>query len=98
MQHQKPRHHDRAPGIKIPKLTSVARVGAEIGKLYRLMRREELNTPDGKRMVETLLALKACLEVSEIEARLQRIEESVHGKKPPVKLLSFPDPKPDRAE
>jgi hypothetical protein len=81
----------RKRSVRIPRLNSVARVGLEIGKLYRLMRQEELNTPDGMRMVQTLLGLKACLETSEIETRLKAIEEAVNGKKPPVKLLSFPN-------
>jgi hypothetical protein len=88
----------RKRSVRIPRLNSVARVGAEIGKLYRLMRHEELNTPDGMRMVQTLLGLKACLETCEIETRLKAIEEAVNGRKPPVKLLSFPDAKPDRSE
>jgi hypothetical protein len=81
----------RKRSVRIPRLNSVARVGAEIGKLYRLMRQEELNTPDGMRMVQALLGLKACLETSELETRLKAIEEAVIGKKPPVKLLSFPN-------
>jgi hypothetical protein len=88
----------RKKSVRIPRLNSVARVGAEIGKLYRLMRHEELNTPDGKRMVESLLALKACLETSEIETRLKAIEEAVIGKRPAAQLLSFPNPKPERSE
>jgi hypothetical protein len=66
----------RLRGPKIPRLTSVARIGAEIGKLYRLMRREELNTSDGKRMAEVLLAMKSCLETAEIEAKIAELERA----------------------
>jgi hypothetical protein len=81
----------RKRSVRIPRLNSVARVGAEIGKLYRLMRHKELSTPDGMRMVQALLGLKACLETSEIETRLKAIEEAVIGKKPAAQLLSFPN-------
>ena len=67
----------RERGPKIPRLTSVARCGAEIGKLYRLMRRGELNTADGKRMCDCLLALKLCLETTEIEAKIAALEAAV---------------------
>jgi hypothetical protein len=59
---------------KICRLTSVARCGVEIGKLYRLMRCGELATVDGMRMAQTLLALKACLETTELERRLSELE------------------------
>jgi hypothetical protein len=62
---------------KIARLTSVSRCGVEIGKLYRLMRCGELNTSDGMRMVQSLLGLKACLETSEIEARIKALEETI---------------------
>ena len=71
--HRKPRPR----GPKIAKLTSVARVGVEIGKLYRLMRRGELDTIEGLRMTQCLLRLKACLEQSEVERRLDEIEACV---------------------
>jgi hypothetical protein len=72
----------RIRGPKIPRRTSVARCGVEIGKLYRLMRRGELSTSDGLRMVNALLGLKACLESSEIEKRLELIEIAVAHREP----------------
>ena len=47
---------------RIGRLTSTARVGCEIGRLYRAMRCGELSTTDGYRMLQTLIALKSCLE------------------------------------
>jgi len=41
--------------------------GVEIGKLYRLMRRGDLDTIEGVRMTQVLLGLKQCLEYSNIE-------------------------------
>jgi hypothetical protein len=75
---------------KICRLTSVARCGVEIGKLYRLMRYGEITTSDGKRMVESLLAMKSCLEVSDLETRLKAIEAAIIGKQPSAQLLTFP--------
>jgi hypothetical protein len=74
---EKPERPVRIRGPKIPRLTSVARIGAEIGKLYRLMRRDELNTADGKRMAEVLTMMKACLETSEIERKIAELEAAV---------------------
>jgi hypothetical protein len=67
----------RLRGPKIAKLTSVARCGIEIGKLYRLMRRGELDTLEGLRMCQVLLGVKACLEQAEVENRLDAIEAAV---------------------
>jgi hypothetical protein len=67
----------RPRGPRIARLTSVARCGVEIGKLYRLMRRGELETIEGLRMTHALLGLKACLEQSEVERRLDAIEQHV---------------------
>jgi hypothetical protein len=67
----------RPRGPRIPHLTSVARCGVEIGKLYRLMRRGGLDTLEGLRMCQCSLGLKAGLEQSEVEKRLDEIEAFV---------------------
>ena len=67
----------RTRGPQIGRLTSVARCGVEIGKLYRLMRRGELNTIEGVRMTQVLLGLKACLEYSNIEQRILELEAAL---------------------
>jgi hypothetical protein len=41
------------------------------------MRRGELETIEGLRMTHVLLGLKACLEQSEVERRLDAIEQHV---------------------
>jgi hypothetical protein len=64
----------RVRGPKIGRLTSVAMCGVEIGKLYRLMRRGELDTIEGVRMTQVLLGVKACLEYSNIEQRIAELE------------------------
>lgn len=67
----------RLRGPKIARLTSVARCGIEIGKLYRLMRRGELDTIEGVRMTQVLLGVKACLEYSNIEQRILELETAL---------------------
>jgi hypothetical protein len=67
----------RLRGPKIAKLSSVARCGAEIGTLYRLVRRGDLDTIEGLRMTQMLLGLKACLETAEFEERIAAIEAAV---------------------
>ena len=64
----------RTRGPKIGKLTSVAMCGVEIGRLYRQMRRGELDTIEGVRMTQVLLGVKACLEYSNIKARILELE------------------------
>jgi len=67
----------RRRGPRIPRLTSVARVGHEIGRIYRAMRCEKIPTADGKRIADVLLAMKACLESTEIERRLELLEQAI---------------------
>ena len=47
-------------------------VGVEIGRLYRLARRGEIETIEAYRLAQVLQVLKACLETTEIEQRLAR--------------------------
>ena len=67
----------RTRGPKIGKLTSVAMCGVEIGRLYRQMRRGELDTIEGVRMTQVLLGMKACLEYSNIEQRILELEAAL---------------------
>ena len=64
----KPRVKKRGP--RIGRLTSVGMVGIEIGRLYRLARRKEIETIEAYR-------LEACLETTEIEQRLADIERAI---------------------
>jgi hypothetical protein len=49
-------------------------VGIEIGRIYRKVRRNEIKSADGMRMVQMLLGLKFCLETSEIEKQIAEIK------------------------
>jgi len=52
-------------------------VGIEIGRLYRLARRKEIETIEAYRLAQVLQVLKAYLETTEIEQRLAEIEAAV---------------------
>ena len=49
-------------------------VGIEIGRICRKVRRNEIKSADGMRMVQMLLDLKSCLETSEIEKQIAEIK------------------------
>ena len=64
-------------GPRIGRLTCVGMVGIEIGRLYRLARRKEIETIEAYRLAQVLQVLKACLETTEIEQRLADIERAI---------------------
>ena len=68
--------------VRIGRLTSVGRVGIEIGRLYRLARRGEIETLEAFRLAQVLLGLKACLESSEFERRVAELEAAVAQREP----------------
>jgi hypothetical protein len=70
--------------VRIPKLNSVARVGEQIGLLYRWSRLGKLDAIEAYRLVQILLGLKSCLETCEIERRLEQMEESLGIRNKPV--------------
>jgi hypothetical protein len=78
--------------VRIGPLTSVGRVGIEIGRLYRKARRGEIETIEAYRLTQCLLGLKACLESSEIEQRLADLETALlathHGSANRPRLVS----------
>lgn len=75
-----PEREIKRRGPKICRLTR--RVGNEVGRIYRAMRQGKIETVDGWRMVQALLAMKSCLETAEIEKRLAAIEEALLSRDP----------------
>ena len=67
----------RKKAVRVSALKTIQDVGIEMARTYRAMKRGEINTSDGYRMVMALAALKACLESSELEKRLAELEASV---------------------
>jgi hypothetical protein len=74
--------------VRIGRLTSVGMCGIEIGRLYRKVRRGELSSTEGMRMVQMLLGLKSCLESSEIERRLEAIEKAIVEPATPLRRVA----------
>ena len=68
--------------IRIGRLTSVARVGAEIGRVYRAARLGKIRTEEGVRLVTMLNGLKCCLESAEFEQRLAMLEKALDEPSP----------------
>ena len=68
--------------VRIGRLTSVGMVGVEIGRLYRLARRGEIDALEAFRLAQVLLGLKACLESSEFERRVAELEVAVAQREP----------------
>jgi hypothetical protein len=68
-------------GPRIGRLTSVGLCGIEIGRIYRLVRNNELSSADGMRMVQMLLGLKSCLETADIERKIAEIELQLQAPK-----------------
>ena len=68
-------HDSQTPNVELRHLTSVGRVGTEIGRLYPwLARRKEIDTLEAFRLTQVLLGLKACLRDSEFERRVAKLE------------------------
>lgn len=60
--------------IRIAKLSDIGGVITEMGRVYRQMRRGEIDSLDGKRLVEVLTAIRQAMEVQDVEARLRALE------------------------
>ncbi len=62
-------------GIRIGRLDSVGRVIGEMGRVYRHMRRGEVDTLDGSRLVNVLTAMRQAMQEEEFERRIRALEE-----------------------
>lgn len=60
--------------VRIGPLQTVGNVATELGRVYRQMRRNELDKQDGERLARVLTMLRQTLEVGEIEQRLADLE------------------------
>jgi hypothetical protein len=67
----------RQRAIRIGRLNTPLAVAAELGRVYRQARREELDPAFASRLANILATLRQCLETAEIEERLKAIEEAV---------------------
>ena len=60
--------------VRIGRLDSVGGVVTELGRVYREMRRKELDTLEGSRLVAALREIRCALEASDIEQRIEALE------------------------
>jgi hypothetical protein len=63
----------RQRAIRIGRLNTPLAVAAELGRVYRQARREELDPAFASRLASILSPLRQCLETAEIEERLKAI-------------------------
>lgn len=61
-------------GPRVGRLSTASDVIREMGKVYRETRRGQLRGEDGARLVWMLGQLRAAIEVSDIEARIEHLE------------------------
>ncbi len=62
--------------IRIGPLNTVGGVVTELGRIYRLARRSELDMADAKALTYVLREIRCALEASDIERRLEALEAS----------------------
>ena len=60
--------------IRIGPLNTVGGVVTELGRIYRLARRSELDMADAKALTYVLRGIRCALEASDIERRLEALE------------------------
>ncbi len=61
---------------RIGALDTVGGVVTELGRIYRLARRSELDMADAKALTYVLREIRCALEASDIERRLEALEAS----------------------
>ncbi len=61
---------------RIGPLNTVGGVVTELGRIYRLARRGELDMADAKALTYVLREIRCALEASDIERRLEALEAS----------------------
>lgn len=66
--------------IRIGRLDTVGYVACEIARVYRAMRRGEIEMANGERLARVLTMLRQGLEISDIEKRLAELEALTDGR------------------
>ena len=62
--------------VRIGRLDTVGRVVTELGKVYRLARRGEMDINQAKGFAYVLREIRCGLEAKDVERRLEELEES----------------------
>ena len=61
--------------IRIGRLDTVGGLVTEMARVYREMRRKELDSLEGARLVAALREIRCALEASDIERRIEELEQ-----------------------
>ena len=83
-----------APGpfskMRTAPLRTIQNVGIEMANVYRRMKREEIDSSDGYRLVMVLAALQKNLEIVQVEKRLDELEAYINDRPDrPITLEAF---------
>lgn len=63
--------------IRVGHLNDVGGVLTELQRVYREMRRDQIDGAQGERLVRTLVAIRQTIENSDVERRLAELEAKV---------------------
>ena len=66
--------------VRIGPLDTVGHVVTELGRVYRMARRGEMDMADAKSLTYVLREVRCALEASDIERRLDLLEDSLPEK------------------
>ena len=61
--------------IRIGRLDTIGGVVVELGRIYRQARRGELDVGDASRLATILREIRSALEASDIERRIEELEQ-----------------------
>jgi hypothetical protein len=67
---------------RVGPLTTVGQVAAELGRLYRAARRDDIDSAYASRLAGILAVMRQCLETAELERRLDAIEAKIANREP----------------
>jgi hypothetical protein len=77
--------HERKRRIKISKLNSLDGVAREMAHIYRESRYEQLDSGSAYRLASILNIISRTLEVSQVERRLNEIEQALLARDRPFR-------------
>lgn len=72
-----PEEKQRLRAVRIGRLGTPLEVAAELGRVYRHARHNQLDSAIAARLAQILLAMRQCLETAALETRLAELEELV---------------------
>jgi hypothetical protein len=82
--------HERKRRVKIGRLNSIDGVVAEMARIYRESRRNELDSSTAYRLAAILRDIGKTIETSELERRLNEIEQALLARERPFRPKIVP--------